>query len=130
MPHRRGRKSCAEIIQKLAQHTVKWDKMSLWGNVVPQKEIIFCYLVKTAFSWKDSECYIHLPYPQEEEKLLLSRYLFPRQKYTRARACQGPNQKGRHFTEGSVKEYTAVHSTTSSMSISFFVSIEKAKEKR
>lgn len=64
----KARKSCAEIIQKLIQHTVRWNGMSLWGNVVPQREIIFCYLVKIAFSWKTKEYYIHLPSSSKRDK--------------------------------------------------------------
>lgn len=64
----KAREFCAKILQKLEQHTVRWNGMSLWGNVVPQREIIFCYLVKIAFSWKTRECYIHFSSSSRKDK--------------------------------------------------------------
>jgi len=119
MPQRTRRKSCAEILQELAQHTVRWDRRSLWGNVVPQREIIFCYAVNCFFLKRLKNVTSTSLYPQEEAKLLLSQCLLFRKKYTKARACWGANQKERHFTEGSARECTTIHSTTFSVSISF-----------
>lgn len=92
-------KSCAEILQNLAQHMARWNGMSLWGNVDPQREILSCYLVKIAFSLKTSGCCIHPPSLSRRDKTVTAFLSVPSARVHKNKSSLRSQIKGGLFTK-------------------------------